>query len=356
MPMSRRRLFALVGALLALFAAGRHFANVPVDPKATETVSVEIPPGLSARAIAGRLKDAGVLRSPTGFVAQVLLRGARGQLKAGTYQVSPRESGDAILRRLVRGDTLPSDLAITFPEGFTLAQVAARVAARGRVSAEQFLAAAQVDRFQGEFAVLQSVPAGATLEGYLFPDTYRVRPGESPDDLIRRMLRRFEEQWSTARKTCVERNRREATGISAPPSAYCFLPATSRVHALVSMASIIEREVRSTEDRRLVSGILWKRFEAGVGLDADATIRYALGNWEKPLTVDDLRVNSPYNTRRYRGLPPGPIGNPGLDSLVAALDPTSSEHLYYLSASEDGRTIFSRTLEEHNAAKAQHLR
>lgn len=350
-----RRFVVLVGGLLIIFVSGRQLANVPVDPSSTEAVSVTIPPGLGARGIARALKQAGVLRSTTGFVAQVVLTGARGKLKAGTYVFSPRESGSSMLGRIVRGDTFPTDSTVTIPEGFTLKQIAARLAAQGVTDEVAFLKDAVAAKFATEFPVLKDASPDASLEGYLFPDTYRFARGTVPDEIIRRMLRRFEEQWNTARTTCVERNKREAAGISAPPSAYCFLPATARVHDLVTMASIIEREVRSAEDRRLVSGVLWKRFEAGVGLDADATVRYTLENWEKPLTVDDLRVDSPYNTRRYRGLPPGPIGNPGLDSLVAALDPTPSAYLYYLSASEDGRTIFSRTLDQHNAAKAKYL-
>lgn len=304
---------------------------------------MEIPEGSGARAIARILNDAGVLRSPTGFVVAVVVRGARGSLKAGTYEVSARESGPILIRRLVAGDTLPADLAVTFPEGFTLAQIAERLAARGVVAKDAFLDAATGDRFRGEFTFLKDAPSGTSLEGYLFPDTYRLARGTSPEDIIRRMLRRFAEQYEVAEK-------------SVEGTQFSILHSPFSIHAVVTMASIIEREVRTPEDRRLVAGILWKRVAARIGLDADATIRYALNKWDGRLTVDDLRVDSPYNTRRYRGLPPGPIGNPGLESLKAALAPTESDYLYYLSAADDKRTIFSRTLDEHNAAKAQHLR
>lgn len=334
--MLSRRLVVLVGGLLIVLLGGRQLANVPVNRSSTEVVSVTIPPGLGGRGIARALKQAGILRSTSGFVVQVVLTGARGKLKAGTYVFSPRESGSSMLGRIIRGDTLPTDASVTIPEGFTLKQIAARIAAQGVTDEAAFLAHAVVSKFSAEFPILRDAPASASLEGYLFPDTYRFARGTVPDEIIRRMLRRFTEQWERANE-----------GVGSRP--------TSNTHAVVTMASIIEREVRSAEDRRLVSGVLWKRLDAGAGLDADATIRYALGNWEKPLTVNDLRVDSPYNTRRYRGLPQGPIGNPGIDSLVAALDPTSSAYLYYLSASDDGRTIFSRTLDEHNAAKAKYL-
>jgi UPF0755 protein len=244
----------------------------------------------------------------------------------------------------VRGETLPTDVSVTFPEGFTLAQIAARLEAKGIVGAAAFTAAAQADRFRGEFDELQNTPRGASLEGYLFPDTYRLKRGTLPEDLIRRMLHRFADQYTEARSRAAG----DKGGGPVPPAALS-------THVVVTMASIIEREVTSAEDRRLVSGILWKRLGSWIGLDADATIRYVLGNWDRPLTVQDLRVDSPYNTRRHRGLPPGPIGSPGLDSLAAALAPTASDFFYYLSA-PSGETIFSATLDEHNAAKAKYLR
>lgn len=336
--MRRGILFLLIAGLL-LILGGRHFFNAPVNPKNAQSVSVDIPAGLGARAIAQKLSDAGVLRSPTGFVLLVVLRGARDTLRAGTYEFSPKESGQEIIGRLVRGDTLPADASVTFPEGFTLQQIAARISARGLAPEDEFLKAAKVGRFRGEFAFLKDAPETASLEGYLFPDTYRFHRGQSPDEIVKKLLRRFDEQYRQA----------------SQDSALTTHNSQLTTHDIVTMASIIEREVQSPEDRRRVSGILWKRFEAGIGLEADATVRYALGDWDKPLTVDDLRTDSPYNTRRYRGLPPGPIGNPGLDSLKAAFSPTPSEYLYYLSAAEDRRTIFSRTLEEHNKAKAEHL-
>lgn len=336
--MTTRRPLVLLALLLLVIWSVRHVGNAPVDPRSTTTVTLEIAEGTGARAIAQQLKGAGVIRSPAGFVARVVLSGARGALKAGTYELSPRESGSAILGRLARGETLPEDQAITFPEGFTLEQIAERLAARGLGDQSAFRAAATARTFRQEFSFLATAPDDASLEGYLFPDTYRVQQGTPPDDIIRRMLRRFDEQ-----------QREAATGTETRDLA-------RTLHQIVTVASIVEREVRAPEDRRLVAGILWRRFDEGRGLDGDATIRYALNKWDGRLTVEDLRVDSPYNTRRYRGLPPGAIGNPGLDALKAAFTPQTSEYLYYLSASDNKQTIFSRTLDEHNEAKAKYLR
>lgn len=335
-----RRIIVIALVLVLLVSAGRHLGNAPVNARATQSVFIEISPGLSARAVANKLADAGVLRSATGFVMMTTLRGARDKLQAGTYEVSPRDSGSTILRRLMSGDTTPTDLSVTFPEGFTLKQIAERLDAQGIVKKDAFLTAATAERFRAEFPFLAGAPQGASLEGYLFPDTYRFYRDSDPRAVLQRILQRFGEQLDAAQKE---------TG-AIPGGGH---PAAS-AHALVTMASIVEREVQSEDDMRVVAGILWDRLRVGMGLDADATVRYALDNWEEPLTVKDLAVDSPYNTRKYRGLPPGPIGNPGLQSLKAALKPESSKFVYYLSA-PDGRTIFSVTLDEHNRAKATYL-
>lgn len=346
-----RWIFVIVLALVLLTSAGRQFGNAPVNPKAEGTVRVDIPSGSSARAVADELAKAGVLRSPRGFVVMIVFRGARDKLQAGTYEFSPRDSGTALLRRLIAGDTSPKDIGVTFPEGFTLEQIAERLDAQGIAKKEPFLAAASADRFRGEFPFLQSVPAGASLEGYLFPDTYRFYKDSDPRAVIVRMLTRFGEQWEVAQRQSGVGSG-ESGAVSPTPNAQ---RPTSSVHALVTIASIVEREVKSEDDRELVAGIFWDRFRAGIGLEADATVRYVTGDWEKPLTVQDLAHDSPYNTRKYRGLPPGPIGNPGLVSLKSALKPEPSKFGYYLSA-PDGRTIFSKTLDEHNHAKAQYLK
>lgn len=340
---------ALLLGLIIVFFLGRHLFNAPVNARNAGPVTVDIPSGTGVREAGRILQKSGVLRSPLGFAIQAVLRGDRGKIQAGTYGISPRESGGDILTRLTRGDTVPQDEPVTIPEGFTLQQIADRLDARGIAGKQALLDAARVDAFRAEFAFLASAPAGATLEGYLFPDTYRFRDATKPEDVITRMLKRFEEQWEEATKVCSEQQAVSST-------VHCSLPTAHSVHELVTMASIIEREVQTPEDRRLVSSVLWKRFDAGAGLDADAPIRYVLNNWDQRLTVQDLAVDSPYNTRRYRGLPPGPIGNPGLDSIKATLAPQESEYLYYLSAASDKRTIFSKTLDEHNQAKAGHLR
>ncbi|MFH1353678.1 MAG: endolytic transglycosylase MltG [bacterium] len=263
-------------------------------------------------------------------------REAASQLKAGTYQLTQGERVPDVIQRFTTGDVSSDELTITYPEGFTLQQVAARTAAKGIGTEQEFIQAAQPALHSDEHTFLIELSPGRDLEGYLFPDTYRVFADDTPADVIRRMLTNFSDKFSAGlRNQAIEHGR--------------------TLDDVIIMASIIEREVQSAEDMTLVSGILWQRLDDNTGLAADATVRYALDKWDKPLTQEDLQIDSPYNTRKYRGLPPGSISNPGLRAIVAAVRPEKSDYYYYLSTPQ-GETIFSRTLDEHNANKARFLK
>lgn len=294
--------------------------------------------GQSADSVAQELVDQGFMSRVLPWRVYAWRSNAAGQIKTGTYQIEQGERIAAVLARMTRGEVVPDELTITYPEGFTLKQVAERTAARQIGSAEDFLQAAQAASFAADHAFLKDLPAGRSLEGYLFPDTYRVFADDAPGDVIKRMLMNFNRRVTEA-------------GVPAKAGE----DTRRSLDAIVIMASILEREVNRDEDLPIVSGILWRRFDDGVGLDADATVRYALDNWDGPLTAQDLAVDSPYNTRKYRGLPPGPIGNPGIKAILAALNPESSDYYYYLHAT-DGQTIFSKTNDEHNQNKLKYLR
>lgn len=260
---------------------------------------------------------------------------AAAALQAGKYHIEKEETVAQVIARLKAGDTVPDELGITFPEGFTLEQMASRTAVKGLGTVDEYITVATPQNFRDQHEFLQNLPASRSLEGYLFPDTYQVFDDDSARDVIARQLATFDAKMT-------EELRAEAQG------------AGRTLDQVVIMASIIEREVLTDDDMAIVAGVLWQRLDDGVGLGADATVRYALEKWDGALTVQDLATNSPYNTRRYRGLPPGPISNPGLRALVAATRPEESEYYYYLSA-PDGRTYFAKTNDEHNANKAKYL-
>ncbi len=302
--------------------------------------TIEIAPGMGSRAIGDLLTREGVIRSKWTFVAYISLRGHASSLKPGAYAFGNAAIPE-ISKTLVQG--VENERAITIPEGWSLNDIGQYFEGTGIMTRREFDALTNADgrrQFRERFGFLADAPARATLEGYLFPDTYRVFKNASKEDIIAKMLENFERR--VAPDTPGEVRERKKS-----------------LFEIITLASLIEKEVTSDADRALVSGILRKRLDAGIPLQVDATIVYikrARGERlnSNRVSLDDLRIKSPYNTYLSLGLPPGPIANPGLSAIRAALNPQSSAHLYYLSAL-DGRTIFSRTLEEHNLAKARYL-
>lgn len=292
--------------------------------------------GQAASRVGQELKNDGYITSALSWRYAIFRAGDASSIKAGTYRLEKGETIASVVGRMNRGIVVPDELTITYPEGFTIKQIAARTAARNIGTEEEFIAAATVGPFADSFSFLKDLPPDRSLEGYLFPDTYRVFKNDKPEDVIRRMLGNFDAKVTPEL-------RQEAIDQKRTPD------------EVVNMASIIEREINRTADLAKVAGVLWQRFDDHVGLGADATIRYALNKWDGVLTVQDLDLDSPYNTRRYRGLPPTAIGNPGLTAILAALRPAKTDFYYYLSA-PDGETIFAKTNDEHNRNKAKYLR
>ena len=190
--------------------------------------------------------------------------------------------------------------------------------------------------FSEEFDFLEDKPKNLGLEGYLFPDTYEIFFEEGIEDIVRRMLDNFDRKLTLELKEEIASQKKS-------------------IFEIVTMASLIEKEVRTIEDKKIVSGILWKRLKSRMPLQVDATISYITGRKTTEITKEELKINSPYNTYKYKGLPLGPICNPGLESIKAAIYPKQSEYWFYLSTPE-GETIFSKTLREHNEAITKYLR
>jgi UPF0755 protein len=231
-----------------------------------------------------------------------------------------------ILRKMVDGKV--EAYWITVPEGFTLAQIGSLLAERGLATRDELLAAATAaSRLDTEFPK----PTGS-LEGYLFPDTYRLDASlDVSETLILYMTQRFDEVvWKGLFKS-----QAPETGLT--------------LHELITLASLVEGEAKKEDERPIIAGVLMNRFRTGKKLECDATVQYALGNRKSRLLYSDLDYPSPYNTYLHVGLPPGPINNPGLASIEAALKPAETPYLYYV-AKPDGSHIFSRTFEEHQAA------
>ena len=334
--------------LTLLFLFGCAYALVYLYSPHTEFIGThpfKVQRGDGSRAIGQKLKRGGVIRSKWAFVLYVSALGIASDLRPGTFAFGDSSTIPDIAERLVRGGT--EEHTITIPEGWNIYDIANYLENNSLSSRSEFLAVANGEDsrawalLEKEFTFLSDIPPGSRrLEGYLFPDTYRIFAHTPTIDIIRKMLSNFGQKIKPSLETDASR--------------------TVTLFEVVTMASLLEKEAKEENDQAIVSGILWKRISLGFGLQVDATINYArrmiLGAAPKSrLSTEETKINSPYNTYKYRGLPKGPIANPGLSSLGAALLPKNSPYLYYLST-EDGTIIFSKTLEEHNTAKAKYLR
>lgn len=320
----------LIGLYLAL---RRDDLRRPAGDDDTPVIFV-VEPGETAVTIAHRLEAEGLITDATLFRRLLVYRGADQTLAAGTYQLRRTMTMDEIILALQSGR--PEEIVITIPEGWRAEEIAEHLEAQGLFPAEAYLALVhEPARFQEEFPFLRDLPAGATLEGFLFPDTYRVIKNETtPEAFIRMQLATFDRRVSQELREGMA-----AKGMS--------------LYEGIILASLVEREAVVDEERPLIAGVFENRWRDGMLLNADPTVQYALGYqeaegtwWKRPLTLDDLEVDSPYNTYKYPGLPPGPICNPGLAAIraVALAPPTD---FYYFVARGDGTHVFARTLEEH---------
>ena len=308
----------------------RHELDTPYYQGDTGGVFVEIPKGESSGAIAGLLRDAGVLRSKLPFILYVRWSDFSRRMKAGEYRFSTAASPKQVAARIVSGDVYY--LSVTVPEGLTARETVELLARNG---------IGDPARMQEELRstdLIQDIsPDARDLEGYLFPETYRFPRNVSSEAVIKRMVEEF-------------RTRFEAIAARSPARAD-WSPAR-----VVTLASMIEKEVKAPEERPLVASVLVNRLRTNMPLACDATIIYALkisGGFDGNLHKSDLSMNSPYNTYLYRGLPPGPIANPGESALSAALNPARTEYFYYVSRN-DGTHHFSKDYRGHQLAVARY--
>jgi UPF0755 protein len=283
---------------------------------------VTVPAGASMKTAAESLSSASVLGSPRMFSMYAKVRGADRGIKAGTYLIPKNASWNAMLGMLRGGGAVTG---VLIPEGFTVAQIEALLVAKLRVSPDSVAAAVR------DTALLRRLDVPTpTLEGYLFPDTYFLPPGTTARAAVGTMVRRFEQQW-----------RPEWLG-------RLDTLALSR-HDLLTLASIVEREAKLAEERPVIAAVYLNRLRKGMRLEADPTVQYALPVYQKRLLYKHLTIDSPYNTYRRKGLPPGPIGAPGLASIIASLNPANVSYLYFV-AYPDGHHEFRVRLDQHQAA------
>jgi UPF0755 protein len=330
-----RRVGIAVLALLVLaggaWAAWWHETRRPKIAEGAPPVRLVVPPGATADTIARQLHALGLALHPLTFRALARVRGAGGRLKAGEYALSGPLSLEGILGVLLRGDVVRRDL--TIPEGRSLDEIAALVAGEG-IDLAAFLLAAR------DPTPLRDLdPAATDLEGYLFPDTYDVpQSPEAPRSLVRRMTQRFRKMIEPELPRIAER------GLT--------------VRQVVTLASIVELETARASERPRIAAVFLNRLKRKMPLQTDPSIIYALkkaGRWDGNIRKRDFDIDSPYNTYRRAGLPPGPLGSPGREAILAVLEPADTKELYFVSRN-DGTHEFSETLGAHNRAVDRYQR
>jgi UPF0755 protein len=297
-----------------------------------ESIIITIQEGQSAQEMGENLEDEGVIASGLLFRVLVALEGYEDKLVAGDYEFEKRMPTLEVIERIRHGQTAP--LVVTIREGVRAEEIAELMEEKNVVSAEDFLEAIKI---WYEFSFLYTKPYWANLEGYLFPDTYFFNRNMTAEEVVEQILENFDQRLDSEL-----RDEAAVAGLS--------------VHTVLTLASIVEREAQVPEERPIIAGVFLKRLRRGMPLEADPTVQYALGNdpasvakygyWKEELTQADLEVDSSYNTYRITGLPPGPICNPGLDSIRAVIRPEETDYLYFV-ARADGSHVFAETLEEH---------
>ena len=297
-----------------------------------------IRPGETANEVAANLQDAGLIDNTDLFLNYLRFYGLDSQLEAGTFRIEPQLTMADLAVRLTQ--SYAEELELRFLEGWRVEEMTAylSVTTPAAIDESEFLAIVQRQkRFGlGAYDYLATHPPGATLEGYLFPDTYRIPLDADAAYLVDLMLRTFGRRVSPEMRDAYGSN-----GLT--------------LHEAVTLASIVERETPLPEERPLVAGVFYNRLRAGMKLQADPTVQYAVGYhapteswWKSPLSEADLNVDSPYNTYQVAGLPPGPIANPGLEALEAVARPAVTSALYFVAdCGREGAHLFSETYEEH---------
>lgn len=333
----------VTAVIIAIFAGLIAWSsNRPVG--GAESVLFVVAAGDGPSVIAERLADAHLIRSAAFFKLTVWSRGHRSVFKAGSFEISPRQTTRQIEYALATTDPASREVTFTAVEGWDLADLATALERAGLASKKSFAAVAGesvkstkgLPDFSADFLALKDKSKTASLEGYLFPDTYRFFVDASVTDIVRRMLQNFESKLTPVMRQ--EIARRDRTIFEA-----------------VTIASIVEREVRSDADRALVADIFWRRAEAGRGLEADSTVNYCTGGNAPAVSQEDTEIDCPWNTYKWRGLPPGPISNPGLASLTAAVYPQKNDYWYFLT-DKSGGVHYAKTYEEHLANKRKYLK
>ncbi len=315
LPIIKKYLISFFVVILILLSFYIFLKNPPRNYPINTVFTIN--EGQSLQNITNNLYQNNIIKHPLVFRSAVILMGGERNVIAGNYFLDKKENPVTLAYRLMNGDFNTDILKITIPEGWNIFKIADHL--------EKNIKNFNKDEF---------IRIAKEKEGYLFPDTYFIEDTARPEFIVNLMNKNFENKIKNVNSLATS---------------------TRDLEDIIIMASILEGEANTMESKKIVSGILWKRLEVGMPLQVDATFSYVNGKNTFELTLDDLQIDSPYNTYKYKGLPPGPISNPGLNAINSALNPTQTRYLYFLTG-KDGKMYYSRTFEEHKTKKQLHLK
>jgi len=345
------KLFLIIFAIV--LATGFFLYNRGVNSennKDGEDIKFKVAQGESVKKIGANLKARNLIKSTWAFETHVWFNDLEKKFQSGEYILKPGLSAKEVVRILTQGEALSKEASIKIIEGWNLLDIAKYLEKEGRFKEEEFLGLTGYPKidyrvnkdlpkpvdYTKEFSFLKDKPTYYGLEGYIFPDTYRVYADASVDDIIIKALVNFDNKLTAEMRDDIKKQGRT-------------------IYEVVTMASVIEKEVRGEKDMKIVSGLFWDRIKNQQALESCATLAYILGVNKAQYTLADTKIDSPYNTYQNRGLPPGPIANPGLTAIKAAIYPEYTDYNYFLNRTDNGETVFSVTYEEHLRNKAKYL-
>jgi UPF0755 protein len=343
----------IVLAIILMLLSGYFLYTVKINSsvnKNGDDIEFIITKGEGVKKIAKNLKRENLINSSLWFNLYVWQVKADKKIQAGSYILNPRYSIKQITEIFIKGDTVSQEKTIKIIEGWNLHDIGRYFENEGLFQAEEVYEAVgfpKIDyrinkdlprpkNYSEEFPILSDKPEYLGLEGYLFPDTYRVFNDSGINDIIIKMLSNLENKIDDKMRLDIKEQGKS-------------------IFEIITMASIIEKEAKTEEDMNIVSGIFWNRINIGMPLQSDATLSYIYENKKAAHSVEETKIDSPYNSYILLGLPPGPISNPGLKAIKAAIYPEKTDYLFFLHSQSDGKTFFSKTYEEHLINKAKYL-
>lgn len=338
------KIFLLILLVIILLAGGVLFyffteLSKPVSDS-PEEVFFTINSGENGKTISQNLKNQKLIKNAFVFLLYIYLDKSENKFIAGEYLLKRNYNVKEISKVLTSGK-VTNERIIRMIEGWTASEIGDYLEKERIANKELFLSKVNATDTRNiivnkTYTFLADKPADKNLEGYLFPDTYRIFKNSTPVQIIEKMLDNFDQKLAEEMRQDIKSN-------------------NQTIFNIVILASIIEKEVRTDSDRKIASGIFWKRMANNIPLQSDATVNYATGKHELQPSSEDLETASPYNTYKNKGLPPGPICNPSLSAIEAAIYPENTDYLYFLTK-PDGTTVFSKTFEEHLENKNKYLK